>query len=355
MRQFFIAAALMASAIGCVSPYALRHDRDDPFVRRFDGNLYLRGVRYPLVGIDARTLASSVPSDKISSCGHWYAPEEIDDLFHKVRESGGTAVRLWAFRSFTEEGRSFRQLDYVIARAKAYDVRLVLALVHRHGACDGGKLRDTVWYRRGYRQGGDGFGQTYLDHVRGIVERYRDEPTVAMWQLTDADPWTGPPVDDNAVFAFAQDVAYEIKKIDRNHLVAFGPDILHGSKAKPFAAIPWVDVHMGSDTRRLWIRAWSENAYDCVAAAKKYRKACIMSPIGVDLSRDTRPLKDLYATMRDGQVASALITGVDGSFIAAQQPGDPMIADPDGVSPAIRALRFLVHFVWDRTGRHPPY
>ncbi|MBI4457492.1 cellulase family glycosylhydrolase [Candidatus Uhrbacteria bacterium] len=347
--------AVMLSATGCAGPVQMLRHIDDPYVRRQDGDLYLRGVRFPVVGVDVPSAASFVPSDRASTCGHWYPPEEFDDLFHKVRESGGTVVRIWAFRRFTEEGKDFRRLDYAVAHAKAYGLRVILSLDHREGVCSGDKWRDAAWYRNGYRTGGDGFSQSYLDHALGLARHYRNEPAVLIWQLVDGDETGEWSVDPKVRLAFAVDVSHAIKQVDPNHLVAYGVAADNQPNGAEIAGIPWIDVSMRSDRQRIWFELWSRRARDCVRDADRFKKACVMAPVGGDSSREDGAAKQFFAAVRDARVLGTLYTDADGAIIALPPPGERTGADAENLSLPLKALRLLAHFVWDRTGHHPPY
>ena len=78
--------------------------------------------------------------------------------------------------------------------------------------------------------------------VRTVVPRYRDDPTIAMWELIN-EPYGS---DTATVRAFFDDAGAIVHELDPNHLVSFGtlqPDTYGGvAEFEEFSASPGVDV-----------------------------------------------------------------------------------------------------------------
>ncbi len=89
--------------------------------------------------------------------------------------------------------------------------------------------RSLAWYQSGYRQVDPGYTISYRDYAAAIAAHYRDNPTIAFWQLVneaEALDFSGGPCDEGAATAalrsFADDVAGVLKTNDPGHLVSLG-------------------------------------------------------------------------------------------------------------------------------------
>ncbi len=222
-----LAAALLSAGAAAAAQAPLAHAPDSadmPFVTRSGTAFVLRGVPFPFVGVNMFGAASD-PS--IYQCGPPIAnPDvELDNWFsHVQRDFGGRVVRLWAFQSYTAGGTDWRALDRVMQVAVQHDLKVLPVLENQWPDCTQGGDKDAAWYAGGYRQPYGGYPLGYLEYVRRVVSRYRDEPAVFGWSLmNEARSRTadGKP-DPEALFGFARDVSGLVKSLDSNHLVTLG-------------------------------------------------------------------------------------------------------------------------------------
>jgi endo-1,4-beta-mannosidase len=157
-------------------------------------------------------------------------------------------IRFWAFQRFiTVNGqRDWYAFDTIIAKAKAANKRLMFTLTDHWGACEsqGGERQDQ-WYTTGYKTDLRGDLTTYRNYVSEVVNRYKNENTIMMWQMvneaeTGCGSWT-------ILRDFAADIGGLIKSIDANHIVSLGTIGggqcgTSGADYKSLHAIPQIDV-----------------------------------------------------------------------------------------------------------------
>ena len=185
------------------------------FVTRSGTKLLLGGQAYRFTGFNIYNANSR------NNC--WYSLGYNDGALAGSLDAIGTgkeAFRAWFFQRLatTNGARDWSAFDHTLAVAKAKGQRVVVTLSDHWGACQSEGQHNDTWYASGYRStvyGGD--TTTYREFVRQIVTRYRDDPTVLMWQIVNEGEGS------HAAFkAFADDMAALIKGIDPNHLVSLG-------------------------------------------------------------------------------------------------------------------------------------
>jgi hypothetical protein len=162
----------------------------------------------------------------------------------------GASVRIWGFQGSmatnpTTQQRDWSGLDRVVAEAGRHGDHLVMSLANQDGDCDDGHWKDAAWYEGGYRDVYSGNAYTiaidsYWDWVHEIVGRYKDTPTIAMWELVnEPEASTCAPgvssvgcyehlecADQRTAAAALRDffdvVGAELKHVDPNHLIESG-------------------------------------------------------------------------------------------------------------------------------------
>jgi endo-1,4-beta-mannosidase len=131
--------------------------------------------------------------------------------------------------------RNWTALDRVVNTAKAHGVKVIPVLTDQWGASTDGPEKYLPWWPAPY--GGDGYRSVkwkstdlvpYRQWVSEVVARYKDEPTIAFWQLINEGEARNPDGTNNettarnAIRAFADDVGGLVKSLDPNHLVSLG-------------------------------------------------------------------------------------------------------------------------------------
>lgn len=180
--------------------------------KRHNDFIYCQGTQLMLHGKPFRCAGTNIFT--LSGCGHpWenFNPQQTDSLFATLPKN--FVIRTWAFPG------NDTQLDGIVATAKRHHMRLILSLGDGRSSCghfDGAPHGDNsgkipAWYEEGYKQ-------EYLPHVIRTVRKYRNEPTVAMWEIIN-EPGEAEP---SVLAHFIDTVASVVKGIDSNHLTTVG-------------------------------------------------------------------------------------------------------------------------------------
>ena len=192
------------------------------FLARSGSHLTLAGQPYRFTGASNYRLAGGPSASQCYVGNHSAADYEksLDGIFQDAAASGISVLRLWAFQSFAgASGRDFSNFDAVVSRAKQHGLRVILTLENQWKDCTlpGTTARKASWYAGEYAQN-YGYALSFPDYVRAIVGHFKDEPTVAFWQIMNEAEST----DAGALQRFAAHIAGLIKSIDSQHLVSFG-------------------------------------------------------------------------------------------------------------------------------------
>jgi endo-1,4-beta-mannosidase len=209
--------------------------------------------------------------------------------------AGSEVFRAWFFeRLATTNGqRDWSAFDHTLAVAKAHGVKVVVTLGNQWGSCESptSVYKTDAWYTGGYKT--DILPENtvpYRQWVQEIVSRYKNDPTIAMWQLmneaeikTDHNSTTCAPTAD--LLSFATDVSGLIKSIDPNHLVNLGTMGAGqcGSKGNDYKlinSVPTLDVceyhDYGHETTAL-----PANLVSDIAACKSIGKPIFVGESGI--------------------------------------------------------------------------
>jgi endo-1,4-beta-mannosidase len=196
-----------------------------PFVSASNGDLYAGARRFRFIGANRYDVASFPPGSGKYYCGNAYSDAQLEQLVTELATStGATVLRLWAFQSFTLGATDWSMIDRAIATAKRHGMRVILTLENEWKDCtqpdpstaDGRK--GGAWFASGYLQPLGSYRLSYRDYVQAVVARYRDEPSVAMWQLMNEVESS----DAAALVNFVTDMAGVVKFVDAKHLLSLG-------------------------------------------------------------------------------------------------------------------------------------
>jgi hypothetical protein len=179
-------------------------------------------------GRDFRFTGLNIPDATGAPC---WKPSDLGASLTAIGQ-GQQVARVYAFqRTATTDGiRDWRFIDRMLSVFRALDQRVILVLTDQwkgQPCADSATDRTLDWYHAGYRTTTEG-ATTYRDWVSQIVTRYRNDPTIAFWQLVneaDARNPDGTCTESSARVAlrgFADDVGGLIKSLDSNHLVSLG-------------------------------------------------------------------------------------------------------------------------------------
>lgn len=172
-----------------------------------------------------------------AGCGTELSNSALDTLFSSLKPND--AVRFWAFQAlatnYTTKKLDWGPIDRVINAAARYGVKVIPALAGESGGCDDEHWKDIAWYDGGYMKVYDSTQWpastplSYWDYMQAFLNRYKDNPTIAMIELVSEPAPTDPNYvcvsESQAAHAlryFFDTVGGEAHRIDPNHLIESG-------------------------------------------------------------------------------------------------------------------------------------
>lgn len=217
-----LACALLVTSLAACSarPPASTPPPPSAFVARAGTQLVLGGQPFRFEGLNIYMAASH------GTCG---GTVRLNSVLRQIGK-GQNVFRIWLFQPFVvRDGKlDWSYFDDVLAAAARDHERVIVTLANEWAYCDG-PLKTLGWWQTGYRTAvGPGDLTTYRRWVETVVSRYRDNPTIAMWQLVN-EGTAGPPptacheqVALQAMISFAQVMGALVKAIDHRHLLSLG-------------------------------------------------------------------------------------------------------------------------------------
>jgi Tol biopolymer transport system component len=157
----------------------------------------------------------------------------LDDALTAMGAGAGV-FRSWFFQPLAiDEGTDLRDwsaFDHTLDVAAAHGKKVIATLTDQWGECGtdtpGNGYKEADWYVTGYQQVQPGMLVSYRDWVAEVVDRYKDDPRIAFWQLiNEAEVTPCPPGDlqpHQTLVDWATDISGLVKSIDANHLVSLG-------------------------------------------------------------------------------------------------------------------------------------
>jgi endo-1,4-beta-mannosidase len=262
---------------------------------------------------------------------------------------GSEVFRAWFFQRLatTNGQRDWSAFDHTLAVAKAHGVRVVVTLANQWGSCESptSVYKTDAWYTGGYKT--DilaGNTVAYRQWVQEVVSRYKDDPTIAMWQLmneaeikTSSSSSCAPTAD---LYNWATDVSGLIKSIDPNHLVSLGTMGAgqcgsQGADYQKINSISTIDVceyhDYGHETQAL-----PANLVSDIAACKALGKPIFVGESGIKATSVGGTLASRAAAY-EAKLTAMLNAGVGGFLVWSWNnaaptctnwpvgPGDPTI------------------------------
>ncbi|CAI9110817.1 OLC1v1010906C1 [Oldenlandia corymbosa var. corymbosa] len=270
---------------GNIQGFTVQVEAGDGFVRTRGIHFQLNGSPYYANGFNAYWLmyVATDPSQR----------SRISEAFRQASSHGLTVARTWAFNdggyralqyapgAYNEE--AFKGLDFVVAEARRYGIKLILSLANNYENF-GGKKQYVDWARsRGqYLTSEDDFFRNsvtrgfYKNHIRTVLNRYntftgiayKNDPTIMAWELMNEPRCTSDP-SGRTIQAWIAEMASYVKSIDRNHLLEaglegfYGPSTPQRTQLNPgygvgtdFVAnnrIPWIDFATVHSYPDVWL------------------------------------------------------------------------------------------------------
>lgn len=199
------------------------------FVTRIGKDLFLDGKLYKFTGLNLFGANSSW----LGWGGYGVNWNDGDKLATALTSwgPGKEAFRAWFWQGFTNNNgkRDWSRFDKTLQVAASKGYRVIATLSDQGGSGqDYGGWKTVDWYTSGYKSIDPGALTSYRDFVAEVVTRYRDNPTVLMWQMVNEAETSYPAYGScvtggaAALRGWAHDIAQLIKSIDTNHLVSIG-------------------------------------------------------------------------------------------------------------------------------------
>ncbi len=185
---------------------------------------YLSNEQGPFIPIGAHW----VPASGL----HWpleWDPAGIQADFAKMQDLGFNTIRFDLFWAWFEpypgsyNPRAFEQLDYLIQLAHEYQIYLHPCLFI------GGETGyyDVPWRHGRHPQADPEMLRLETNHAGALADRYRDEPSILAWDLSDEPPFwivRPPHTTDAMAINWTRLIAGAVRRVDPNHLVCVGTD-----------------------------------------------------------------------------------------------------------------------------------
>ena len=294
------------------------------------------------VGVNIYSLASFPESNKFG-CGRHFSDEDVDKIFDEMQSMDARVIRIWAFQSFTENGEDFSRLDFLIKKANAHSLKLILTLENQWDACTNSPYKNADWYRGGYKKPYGSYKLSYRDYVDKIVKRYREEPAVMMWQLiNEAESKTDSgSADPFALLSFAADISGLIKSLDNEHLVSLGTTggNLSGTADNAYLylhALPTIDVVEAHDYSVR--KDLSYESKRCITTAKRLGKPCFLGEVGLSLDKFSAGERAQIITAK---LSAARAQGIAGVIIWSYKADERRGMNFDANDPLFKAIRMF--------------
>ncbi|XP_027356754.1 mannan endo-1,4-beta-mannosidase 1-like [Abrus precatorius] len=177
---------------------------------------------------------------------------KVSNVFREASAIGLTVCRTWAFSDGGNQSLQmspglynepmFQALDFVVAEAKKYGVRLILSLVNNYKDF-GGRPQYVQWAKScGVPVTNDDDFYThpvikgyYKNHVKSVLTRintitrtaYRDEPTIMAWELIN-EPRCQVDYSGKTINEWVQEMSPYVKSVDPKHLLEVGMEGFYG-------------------------------------------------------------------------------------------------------------------------------
>jgi mannan endo-1,4-beta-mannosidase len=318
----------------------------DPFVQRAGTQLVWNGRPYRFTGLNVYNANSGGRCgrdlDLGASLDAWGAGKEV--------------VRAWFFQNLatTNGVRNWSAFDRTLAAARSRGYRVIATLANQWASCEQGYgYKTDQWYGGGYKTKDPQGVVSYRDWVAEVVARYKDDPTILMWQLmneaevkTSATAGCTDSARGSALLkAFAADVSGLIKSIDRNHLVNLGTmgGGTCGTQSDQYRdvySVPTLDLcelHDYGGTSPLPGDRWNGMQAN-IDRCRALNKPLFVGEIGIRLAEQAGGSTQTRASYFDAKLSAEFGAGVVGALVWAWSPDPAAGSDVGPSDPALAVL-----------------
>ncbi|KAL2906641.1 Mannan endo-1 4-beta-mannosidase 7 [Bienertia sinuspersici] len=222
-----------------------RNNVEDGFIRVRGTRFLMNGTPYYANGFNAYWLMymASDPSQR----------HLVSNVFHEAASHGLSVARTWAFNDGGDRALQvspgsynehvFQGLDFVVAEARKYGIKLILSFANNYENM-GGKKQYVNWAKNEgqYLSSDDDFFTNpvvkgyYKNHVQTVLNRrntvngvtYKNDPTIMAWELMN-EPRCTSDQSGKTIQAWITEMAAHVKSIDKQHLLEAGLEGFYGS------------------------------------------------------------------------------------------------------------------------------
>ncbi|MFS7983716.1 putative mannan endo-1,4-beta-mannosidase [Helianthus anomalus] len=240
----FLAISLYISFLGCVCEARI-YTGKGAFVRTKGSNFVVNGSPFLFNGFNAYWMmnVAADPSQRY----------KVSQVLQDAANAGLSVCRTWAFADgggynalqispgvYNE--LVFQGLDFVVAEARKYGIRLILSFVNNYKDF-GGRPQYVEWARNsGVQVSSDDDFYTnpivkgyYKNHVQRVITRintitqiaYSQDPTIMAWELIN-EPRCQADYSGRTINDWVQEMALFVKSLDRYHLLEIGMEGFYG-------------------------------------------------------------------------------------------------------------------------------
>ncbi|PWA45125.1 mannan endo-1,4-beta-mannosidase 1 [Artemisia annua] len=235
---------LYIALLSCICEGRVYSGKGGGFVQAKGGNFVLNGSPFLFNGFNAYWMmnVATDPSERV----------KVSQVLQDASNAGLSVFRTWAFADGGNKAlqispgaydeRVFEGLDFVVAEARKYGLRLILSFVNNYKDF-GGRPQYVEWARSsGVQVSNDDDFYTnpivkdyYKNHVLRVITRvntitriaYRDDTTIMAWELIN-EPRCAADYSGQTVNGWVQEMASYVKSLDQNHLLEIGMEGFYG-------------------------------------------------------------------------------------------------------------------------------
>ncbi|KAL8635124.1 MAG: hypothetical protein Q9228_007357 [Teloschistes exilis] len=207
-----------------------------------------RSLRYP--SVDQRLFNINGKTQYFAGTntwwlGHLFSNDDVDLALSEIAATGYKVTRVWAFgntnnpatetnvyfQTLNSSGQYFNyntrngiaRLDYAIAAAEQYGIKLILPLLNNFDDLGGINTYTNVY--GGTHQGfytNAAAQAAYKKYIKFIVQRYKSSTAIFSWELCNEPRCSG--CSSDIIYNWAKGISAYIKQLDGNHMVSLGDE-----------------------------------------------------------------------------------------------------------------------------------
>ncbi|MDV7354494.1 beta-mannosidase [Rhodococcus oxybenzonivorans] len=227
MTRWWRAALILVVLCGVVACDTGTSERTETSTARMQATadgLTLDGSPWWPAGLNAYQLATDWSVNR--GCG---AEVDLDSFFASLPEASLTRFNAFHWLAIDKKtgALDFTGIDAVFRAAEAHRQLLIPVLAAQDGACGDEIFKTSNWYAGDWKTVAPGSVLSYQDWVTTAVGRWRDSPSLAMWELIgEPEPLlpdrTCTPQAASLLRAFVDEVGGSVRALDAEHPITLG-------------------------------------------------------------------------------------------------------------------------------------